>query len=105
MVIDNLGHSEIRYFDSIFMNKNIFWFDVSMDNVTSFQKLESYHHLSYKSSNHLLTQALRMFEYKVFQSTFITVLNKQKQGVRTFLCIDVLQNIRMGYFSEKVDLL
>ncbi len=48
------------------MNKNIFGLDISMDNITSFQKLESYHHLSYKPSDHLLTQTLRMLEYEIF---------------------------------------
>ena len=54
MVVDDLGHTKVRYFDSVLMNQNIFGLDIPMDYVLLFEELQSDHHLSYEPFDHLL---------------------------------------------------
>ena len=87
------------------MNENVLWFDVSMDDVLLLQELEGDHHLGYEPFYYYLTEFLGLLENEILQGAFIAVLDEEKQRIGCFFCIDVLQDVRMGYFPEQIDLL
>jgi len=78
MIIDDFGYTKIADFNSIFVNEYIFGFDIPVDDIPFFQKLECYDHLCDKPPYNLIRQTLLMLEYEILKSTLIAILNEQK---------------------------
>ena len=105
MVVDNLGHSKIRYLDAILVNEDVLGLDVPVDDVLFLQKLESNHHLGDESLDHRLRQPLGVLEHEVFQGAFVAELDEQEKLVRSLLGVDVFEDVGVSYLPEQVDLL
>lgn len=58
------------------MNEYVFGFDISMNDISIFEEFQSNNDLSDKPANNLIGKPLLIIEYKVLQSTFITILYK-----------------------------
>ena len=105
VVVNDLGHSEVRYLDAVLMNQYIFGFDVPMDDVPILQKLQCDYYLRDEPPNDLVGKPVLVLKDEVLQGSLVAVFNKEEERIRTLLGVDVFEYIGMGDFPKEVDLL